>query len=226
MLTDLTTSSLLITMAGSLQICGYLLINQVYLRLTLLAGTCFYIAYYYTVADAPLWGAILISSLTVLTILIGLVGLYAKHARWAIPKAHADLYPLFDDLPPGDFRNLVTSAKRQILRADIVATTQGQRPDHLYFIIGGTFAVQKGTAAFDVPGPTFAGEVAFLTDGPSAATTRLPAGLEVLVWRRYDLARRCKRSPRFKLAVEAVISRDLARKVALAVAPDTRWVGQ
>jgi hypothetical protein len=42
----------------------------------------------------------------------------------------------------------------------------------------------------------------------------------VLEWSFEDLRRKSARSSRFKLALDAAITHDLARKVALAVAPD------
>lgn len=220
MFAQLTLPDIFIAMAGTLQVLGYLLINQTYLRLTLLCGTAFYIAYYFTVGDTPLWGAITISSLTICAILIGLTGLYARNARWAIPREHADLYAHFQSLPPGDFRKFVSAAQRYVITEDTEATRQGHVPTQLLYVISGQFSVRKGNNTFDVPGPTFVGEVAYLMDAPSAATTTLPAGTEVLAWSREKLGRASRQSPRFRTALEAVISRDLARKVSLAVSPD------
>lgn len=220
MFAQLTLPDVFIALAGTLQVLGYLLINQTYLRLTLLLGTMMYIAYYFTVGDSPLWGAITISSLTICAILIGLAGLYARNAKWAIPREHTDIFSHFPHLPPGDMRKVVKAAQRYVTTQDIVATRQGEVPTHLYYVISGTFSVRKVDRKFEVPGPTFVGEVAYLIDIPSAATTVLPAGTEVLVWPRNTLGRASRKSPRLQTALEAMISRDLARKVSFAVSPD------
>lgn len=224
MIANFLFSDVFLAAAGSLQILGYLLINQTYLRLTLLCGSAFYVAYYYSVGDAPLWGAIFISAMTMVTILAGLVALSARNARWRLPKEHSDLYPHFQELPPGDFRKLVMAAKRMTLTQETIVTHEGIEPDHLYFVISGSFDVSKGDAHFKVPGPTFVGEVAYLTEGPSSATTTLYAGTQVLAWQRETLRIHSRKSPRFKLALEAVISQDLAKKVSLAVSPDARRI--
>ena len=220
MTTLFPASETVIFFAGLFQICGYLLINQVLLRFAMLIGSALYVTYYFIAAESPLWGAIIVSSLTICSILIGLAGLYAQNAKWAIPKSHADLYRMFDQLEPGDFRRIMKPARRHILNAPLTATQQGERPAALYFVVSGVFHVNKGRAAFDVPGPTFVGEVAMMLQRPSVATTTLPAGIEVLEWKTDDLMQLSAKYPRFKLAMEAVISRDLARKVALAVAPE------
>lgn len=220
---DLDLSApVLITCAGVVQIFGYLLINQTYLRLTMLLSTTLYILYYFYAAPEPLWGAITISTLTLGAILIGLAALYARNASWSIPEEHKDLYPLFSELLPGDFRKVVRMARREILQETQVVTQQGTMPDALYYVTRGTFLVRKGDIAFDVPGPTFVGEVAYLMGTPSAATTTLPAGTEVLVWPRSALEQQTRKLPRVKLALDALISRDLATKVSFAVSPDAK----
>lgn len=214
------TPSVLIMLAGGVQIFGYLLINQTYLRLAMLCSTSLYILYYFYAAETPLWGAIAVSSMTLVAILIGLAALYARNANWSIPEEHKDIYPLFDELIPGDFRKVMRIANRETVQQERVVTREGEVPDTLIFVTRGSFLVQKSEARFDVPGPTFIGEVAYLRDAPSAATTTLAAGTEIVVWSRDALNRHTRTSPRLKLALDALISRDLANKVSLAVSPD------
>jgi len=214
------TPSVLIIMAGVVQIFGYLLINQTYLRLTMLCSTSLYILYYMTVAEAPLWEAVALSSLTMVAILVGLAALYARNASWSVPEEHMDIYPLFATLQPGDFRRLMRIATRRIISEAEIATVEGEAPERLYFVTKGTFDVKKGGISFDVPGPTFVGEVAYLRDTVSAATTTFRPGIEVVVWERAALVKAMRTSPRVKMALDALISRDLAVKVGLAVSPD------
>ncbi|WP_108814622.1 Crp/Fnr family transcriptional regulator [Loktanella sp. Alg231-35] len=216
--------SFLVACAGGVQIIGYLLINQTYLRLTMLCSTSLYIVYYFYAAETPLWGAIAISTLTLVAILIGLAALYARNASWSLPEEHKDIYPLFNELQPGDFSKVMRMAKRMKIDQERVVTREGEEIDALYYVTSGHFTVRKGAAQFEVPGPTFIGEVAYLMGQPSAATTTLPAGTEVLEWPRDALARQSRKNPRLKLALEALISRDLAVKVSLAVSPDAKPV--
>ncbi|MEJ8559902.1 cyclic nucleotide-binding domain-containing protein [Yoonia sp. GPGPB17] len=220
MFSQFLSPSVLIILAGGVQILGYLFINQTYLRLTMLCSTSLYILYYFHVADTPLWGAIVISTMTLVAILIGLAALYARNASWSVPEQHKDIYPLFDELMPGDFRKVMRLASRETLTADRIVTREGENPDVLIFVTKGTFHVQKGRTRFNVPGPTFIGEVAYLRGTPSAATTVLPVGTEVVIWPRATLARHTRTAPRLKLALDALISRDLANKVSFAVSPD------
>ena len=66
----------------------------------------------------------------------------------------------------------------------------------------------------------FVGEVAFLTEENASATTLMAEDGELLSWDVEQLRQRAARDVRFRLALDAVISLDLARKVARAGSPD------
>ena len=213
------TPEFLVFLAGSAFVMGYLIINQVILRLFMLIGTSLYIGYYATVADTPLWEAIYTSLAMGLANLLGLTGLLARKSKLAIPAEHRDIYPQFDSLPPGDFRTLVKLARRHVTDAETTLAQEGAPVEKLYYILSGTIEAAKLGSRFTLPAGTFVGEVAYMTGQVSAATTVLAPGSEVLEWRVADLRHRSARSSRFKLALEAMISRDLAVKVSFAVAP-------
>ncbi|MEE4189143.1 MAG: cyclic nucleotide-binding domain-containing protein [Roseobacter sp.] len=210
----------LVFLAGAFYVAGLAITNQIVLRLFILAGTAVYIFYYSTVAENPLWEAIYVSACIGLANLGGLTSLVARRSRLAIPRAHADIYDDFPALPPGDFRALVKLSKRYRLDEDKQITTEGAAGEKLFFVISGSTLVRKGGQAFVLPPKLFLGEIAFLIDVPSSASTWLEADAEVLEWRFGDLRKKCARNPRFKLALEAAISNDLAKKVALSMGQD------
>lgn len=213
------TPEVLVLLAGGTFVMGYLTINQVMLRVFVLAGTVLYIWYYATVAEAPLWEAIYTSLAMGAANLFGLLSLYLQRSRMIVPAQHRDIYPQFGNLTPGDFRALVRRADRFTTDTDIELASEGGTTEHLYFLIKGTARVCKLGADFTLPSGTFVGEVAYLTGRKSAATTVLSEGSEVLRWSYADLYRRSAKSSRFKLALEAMIAGDLANKVSFAVAP-------
>ncbi len=195
------------------------MINQVRLRLLIITGTFFYIAYYATAADQPLWSAIYLSSAQGTANVIGLCLLLAGNSRLVIPRDFSDIYPRFKHLPPGDFRKMMRLGKRYIAGADETLGEEGAPVDRLVYIVNGSAHVRKRGEDFKIPSGIFIGEVAYLLGQGSAATTTLDKGSEIISWSKADLDAASVRSPRFKLALEAAISRDMARKVALAVAP-------
>ena len=209
----------LVLIAGGLHVLGYLVIHQVALRLLLLTGTVVYILYYMTAADTPLWEAVYMSLAMGAANLIGLAGLFWRRSKLSIPARHRDIYDHFRDLPPGDFRELLSLAKRVSLDAEALLTTEHEPVPALYFVVSGKLRIEKQGEQFTMPPGVFVGEVAYLTGRVSSATTWLSEGAEMLVWDPAKLRRRSARKARFKLALEAMISKDLALKVAFAVAP-------
>lgn len=206
--------------AGGLYALAYLVINQVILRLLVLVGTGFYIWYYWVVADAPLWDAVIISIVLAIANLIGLANLFLHKSRLYVPVAHRDLYDgPFTDMPPADFRELMRGCKRETLTQTTTITEEGMPVRNLFFVVSGNIMIEKLNERFSMPPGFFVGEIAYLTGRRSSATTYLPAGAEVLIWDSADLKLKSSRRPRFKMAFEATISRDLAMKVAVAVAP-------
>lgn len=206
--------------AGGFYTLGYLVINQVVLRLLVLVGTAFYVWYYYVIGNVPLWDAIWVSVLLGAANLIGLTNLLFHKSRLFIPRAHRDVYDRsFLHMPPADFHTLMRIGHREVLQRDTIITREGEPVDKLYFVVEGHVTIEKLGEAFRIPDNVFVGEVGYLTGRAASATTHLPEGAEVIYWRFSDLKRASARKPRFKLAFEAMISRDLADKVSLAVAP-------
>jgi len=220
MLENYYSPALLAYVAGGLYILGLVTINQVVLRLLILLGTGVYVLYYATVAETPLVEAIYVSLLIGAANVLGLASLLLRQSRLAVPRNARDIYAQFPPMPPGDFRTLIKLARRYQAAEETVLTKENQAGRKLYYIISGTTRVRKGDSEFSVPPNLFLGEIAFLTGQPSSATAWLDAGGELLEWDFDLLERRCARNTRFKLALEAAISVDLARKVARAVGPN------
>jgi len=204
--------------AGGAFILGYLIINQVILRWMINLGTLFYIWYYAVAIEEP-WAAVSTSVLMGLANCIGLAQIYYRNSKYVIPKEHQDIYPLFDTLPPGDFRALMKFAQRYETQRDEIITKEGAENTYLYYVLSGKMSAEKKAQSFELPARIFVGEVAFMTNNPASATTRLAKGSEILRWNINDLRRKSEKSDRFRLALDALISSDLARKVATAVAP-------
>lgn len=213
---DLVFSDFLVLAAAGMFVLGYLIINQVILRTMLLIGTALYIWYYAVVDDAPLWPAIWASATTGTANLIGLLGLFYRRSAWAIPRQYRDLYPHFDVLPPGDFRKLMNVTHRVMRPSGYRLTTAGSTVDTLYYIIDGSIEIEKFNTRFLTPNNTFVGEVGYLTGNPASASTFLASDSLILEWPVARLKRRARRDPRFRLALDAMISLDLAGKVARA----------
>jgi hypothetical protein len=214
----------IVILAGGTQLLGYLVINQVWLRLLLLLGTVFYMWYYMVVSETPLWEAFWLSALMGIANILGLIGLFMRRSRLAIPGEHRDIYPRFSELPPGDFRALMKTATRRIVTKREQLTKEGQPLWRLSYVISGDLRVHKAGEQFRLPPGVFVGEVAFMERKASAASTWLEPGGEVVQWDAEALRALADKNSRFRLALDAIIYRDLAAKVSQAVAPyGSKW---
>lgn len=218
MLDYMTSPQALAIWAGLAYTLGYLIINQVWLRLLVLLGTCFYIAYYFSVPGGPLWEAFYTSIILGLANLTGITLLMIKRSRLSIPRPLRDLYPQFDHLPPGDFALVARKAERIVLDKPAVATREGEQVPYLIYVLRGEAEIEKGNTRFTIPAGAFLGEVSLMLGSAASATTTLPTGAEILRWERGKLERMMRSSPQFRLALEAAIAKDMARKVGASVA--------
>jgi CRP-like cAMP-binding protein len=215
----------LVLAAAATFVSGYLIINQIALRVMLLIGTGLYVWYYAVVADTPLWAAIWASVATGTANVIGLTSLLVRKSKWSIPKRDKDLYPAFSALPPGDFRQLMLMASREKYTQGDVLTRAGASVSTLYYVISGRVEIRKRGSVFYMECGNFVGEVAFLTEKSASATTLMAEGGELLFWDVEKLRQRAARDARFRLALDAMISLDLAHKVAMAGSPNTDTAG-
>ncbi|WP_135507606.1 Crp/Fnr family transcriptional regulator [Roseovarius aestuariivivens] len=216
---DLNLSDFLVLAAAGMFVLGYLIINQIMLRTMLLIGTMLYIWYYAVVDETPLWPAIWASAATGTANVIGLLSLFYRGSTWAVPNKYRDIYVQFDLLPPGDFRKLMRAAHRAMKPAGFQLTREGSRVNTLYYVIDGEVEVAKSGSRFSIPEGIFVGEVAYLTGNRASASTYLARDSDVLEWEVAMLKQRAARDPRFQLAMDAMISLDLAGKVSRAGSP-------
>ena len=110
-------------------------------------------------------------------------------------------------------------ANRHVTEKDQTITTEGKENDYLYYILSGSLSASKLKQKFDLPARIFVGEVAYMTGQVASATTKLNKGAEILRWDIAELRERAAKDDRFRLALDALVSSDLARKVTAAVAP-------
>lgn len=215
---DIFTPNVLVSLASGCHALGYLIIHQMRLRIFMLIGSVFYLAYYATAAADPLWSAMYTTAGLTMANAVGMAMLTLRRFRVSLPAAHVDIYDQFSIANPGDFRQVMKSAERTTLAEDTVVTREGQPVTHLVYVIHGHTNVTKKDTAFELPQGVFIGEVAYLLDQPSAATCTVAAGSEVVLWDLEVMRQTTIHNPRFKLALDAMLSRDLANKVAHAVA--------
>lgn len=206
----------LVFIAAAAQVVGMLCRSQTLLRIFLLIGSSFYFLNYAFAAEEPLWQGMAASTAMSMANVYGLSMLLLSRSTRIIPADQLALYRIMGGLEPGHFKALMRFGEVRTLQADEVLTVKGDVPDRLFYVIEGAVEIEKDAApAFRIPPRHFIGEVSLILGTPASATVRAPAGTRVIEWPRQSLAREMQRRNRLKLAVEALIARDMARKVAV-----------
>ncbi|MEO0920722.1 MAG: cyclic nucleotide-binding domain-containing protein, partial [Pseudomonadota bacterium] len=93
-----------------------------------------------------------------------------------------------------------------------------------HYVVDSEVSIEKFGERFTIPNGVFVGEVAYLTGNRASASTYLATDSDVLEWDIGSLKRISARDPRFRLAMDAMISLDLAGKIARAGSPGNEMV--
>jgi hypothetical protein len=133
-----------------------------------------------------------------------------------IPAEQLPYFGMLEGLEPGEFKTLMRFGKVRTLQNQEILTVKGEVPGRLFYVIEGEVEIEKNSTPRFCIGPRhFIGEVSLVLGTPASATVAAPAGTRLIEWPRDLLARQMARRNRLKLAVEALIARDMARKVAI-----------
>ena len=211
---DMLDTGYLVHIAMLGYVAGFLFKDQIALRLLVLAGTAFYIAYYFFHPAEPLWGAIYASLMIIAANLIGLMRLIYSRIPLSIRPEHEPIRKALPGLEPGEFRTLMRQGALKRAATDLRLTEENVPLSDLYFIIEGEPMGQKDGVPFKIQPGEFVGEVAFMLGDAASATVTLPAGGLYMRWDTPKLRRLIDDRPQLARAFEALIGRDMARKVA------------
>lgn len=205
---------LLVYIAFLLDLLGFLARDELWWRSLMLGASAFYLVYYYAVTDVPLWDALYTNGFLALVNLAMIVVVIVERTTFSMSTETANLYRAFPMLTPGQFRRLLRAAHFSRHDEPVQLTSEGHRPDHLWFLVDGQLDLSKAGQAAVIEGPQFVGEIAYLTGDPASATVTARAGAQTLRWTPAALDRLIRRSPNLQAGLVAHFNLDLARKVA------------
>ncbi len=208
-------AGLLVHIATLGYIFGFLLKNQLILRILVLGSTILYIPYYYYIYPAqPLWAAIMGSTLVIFANIIGTVSLIYDRLPIKIDPKHMPIYQSLQGIRPGEFRRLIKAAEYQIADDNLTLTNEDEAPSHLYYLEKGIGVAEKKDKTFTVPEGRFVGEISFILGGNATATVNISKGAAFLSWEKTVLNKLLEKHPNLQRAFEARIARDMASKLA------------
>lgn len=196
--------------------------DELRLRSLIIVSTVIYIAYYYLALDPPLWDAIITSVLMIFANLYVLGQVLLERTTFRLTEDEKRLFDAFETLTPGQFRRILKIAKWRVAGDPdgTVLTREAEPSGALFYVFEGIISVQKGERLFRLPEGNFVGEIAFVLTRKTTATTVAPEGVRYVEWDADALRRLGRRHPNLGNALNALLTRDLAKKLGASYRPD------
>ncbi|MEO0750436.1 MAG: cyclic nucleotide-binding domain-containing protein [Pseudomonadota bacterium] len=218
---QLTPPRVYVHLALLFYVIGFLTRDELILRAQILAGTVFYILYYYFIADVPLWEAILGSVAIALANIYSSIIIIHERSTFGMTTEQKALYEKFHTLRPGHFRRIMKQADWHHVDADTVLLQKDQYVDKLFYVRTGDVELSRAGKTAMLDAGHFLGELAFLKGTPASATVIAKHGAEVIMWDQETLKAIMEKSPVISNAILALFNEDLATKL-LASWPEDR----
>lgn len=195
---------------------GLMTRKELRLRVFILAGTGFYILYYYFITDAPLWEAIGASVLIGAANVPVIYRILRERSTFGMSEEMMAIYAHFPSFYPGQFRRIM--ALGQIIDQDehTVLLKQGETPTHLYLTASDGFMLTRNTQHAELAEGNFLGEISFLLGGEATATVIATPGSRYVCWEVEKLHQMMESAPRMANAVSVLLNKDIARKLAVS----------
>ncbi len=217
MIDYLLSPAILAFIALSFQAVGLAVRDELWLRILIFSGTCFYILYYFFKAESPLWEVIAASGVLGLINLIMIILLIRERTTFTMSEETARIYESFPTLNPGQFRKVLKAGEMRVAPAGKVLVTEGKPLNDLILLVRGEVDIAKGNTSYRSEGDVFIGEVSFLHGGEASATVSVSQAARYLVWDHAELRRMMEQSSPLNNALIALFSAELADKVKNAM---------
>lgn len=212
----------LIYPGAALLLIGYAIRDELRLRLLIVSATIIYIIYYFVIPEGPLWEAIVTSALMLGVNFWVLGQIILERTTLRMTDDEKLLFEAFDTLTPGQFRRIAAIANWQ--KADdpsgTVLTQENEPSDALFYVFEGVISVEKRERQFRLPEGNFVGEVAFVLNRRTTATTVAPQGVRYVEWDCEELRRLGRKHESLRISLNALLTRDLAKKLSSSYQPD------
>jgi hypothetical protein len=209
-----SNASIFIHIAAMFYVAGFLVRDQLLLRMLVLTGTTCYLGYYYFALDNPLWDAFFWSAVMGLANLSVILRIVLERTTFNMSEEEKRLFKVFDSMLPGEFRRLLKISTSLDGDGGAPLTREGQPVENLYYVLDGDIKIEKKGQTFNIADGAFIGEVAFFLHSDASATARVEAGGRYVKWRGDDLRQLQKKFPGIRVALHSILNSDMATKVA------------
>ncbi|KEO88590.1 hypothetical protein EH31_16680 [Erythrobacter longus] len=212
----------LIYPGAAMLLIGYAIRDELRLRLLIVISTLIYIAYYFAIPAGPLWEAIITSALMLGVNFWVLGQIILERTTLRMTDDEKRLFEAFDTLTPGQFRRIAAIANWQqaVDPSGTLLTQEDEPSDALFYVYEGVISVEKRERQFRLPQGNFVGEVAFVLNRRTTATTVAPLGVRYVEWDCEELRRLGRKYEALRISLNALLTRDLAKKLSSSYQPD------
>jgi CRP-like cAMP-binding protein len=132
------------------------------------------------------------------------------------------LFDAFETLSPGQFRRVLKLAQWRV-----ATEPEGTRLTHeaepsgaLFYVFEGIISVEKHGRQFRLPEGNFVGEVAYVLNRKTTTASVAPLGMRYVEWDCDALRALSVKYPNLGNALNALLTRDLAKKLTVSYRPD------
>lgn len=214
MLEHIFSISILLNLGALLYFIGFLVRDELVLRMLIFAGTLLYLTYYLLFPSGPLWNAFFTSTILGLANLWVLGKIVFERTTLALSENEKRLYECFNTLTPGQFRILMKHATWHFVEEKTKVCTQAQTADRFFYILDGNINIEKNDKIFLLEQHNFLGEVAFILNGNYSATAYADKGVCFIEWNNQAIKKEMQKKPALFNAFSALFNKDLALKVS------------
>ena len=202
-------------------IMAFVVREELLMRILVLAGSCLYILYYFLFPEVPLWDAIFTSVIMIFANLYVVSQVVLERTTLRMSDDEKALFDAFETLNPGQFRHLLKEARwHTAFDPDgTILTREGEAAPALYYVFEGEISVEKGEQQFRLPARNFIGEIAYILGTDTTATTIAPEGVRYVRWDAETLSQLSIKKPALGNALNALLTRDLAKKLTKSYQP-------
>lgn len=208
--------SLLLFCGLALKCTGFVLRDELLLRVLVACGIGLDIAFY-ALQPVPIPQSIIANSVLVSVNVVLILIILFERTTWRMSDEDRSLFAHFPTLTPGQFRRVLRTAEGSVVGRPTELIGEGAQVDRLYLVFAEAYEIEKRGEVYTARGPAFAGEIAFLTGAASSAAVRVPGGTRVVSFDADALHRLMTRKAAIHNGMVALFGRDLAAKVAASV---------
>lgn len=211
---DIFSISMLLNLGGLLYFIGFMVRDELVLRVLILVGTILYLIYYFFFPSGTLWNAFITSSILGLANLSVLGKIVFERTTLALSENEKRLFDCFGTLTPGQFRILMKHAKWHFTDIKTKLFTQDEHAKCFFYILDGNIDIEKNDKQFSLGAHNFLGEVSFILNGKYSASAYANKGACFIEWNNDEIKKHMNKNPNLHNAIIALFNKDLALKVS------------